>query len=152
MEGSHGADSGEDPASIQRPSNALGRGRPSLALRTTTNGAKSWVVVTRLRGRVIFCTLGRHPGISLLAARELARQTLEMVARGEDPRERRRADKIRAELGTFGAVAAEFLEKGATGKPSYGETKRIIEKELIPVWGLAPIEQSDAVTSSASSI
>jgi integrase len=63
-----------------------------------------------------------------------------MVARGEDPRERRRADKIRAELGTFGAVAAEFLEKGATGKPSYGETKRIIEKELIPVWGLAPIE------------
>ena len=59
---------------------------PGLALRTTAHGSKSWVLVTRAFGRVRFVTLGKPPGFSLPAARALARERLERVARGEDPR------------------------------------------------------------------
>ncbi len=107
---------------------------PGLALRITATGAKSWVLVTRLKGRVIWDTLGKPPGLSLPAARDLARDGLDLVARGEDPRERRRPAK-RTDPERFEAVAADFVEKWSKPRNrTWEETERTLAHDVIPRW------------------
>ncbi len=106
---------------------------PGLLLRVTPNGKRSWNVWTRLRGKPILLMLGRPESIPLPRARELARETIEAVARGEDPRLRkRRAEKIE---GTFAAVAEEFIARHNAGGSWKVEAARIVRKEVIPVLG-----------------
>src|SRR5262245_8336538 len=64
---------------------------PGLALRVTATGAKSWTLVTRYHGKVVFVTLGKAGAITLPAARALARDGLERIAAGQDPRIPKRA-------------------------------------------------------------
>ena len=47
---------------------------PSFGLRLSYHGTKSWFVMTRLDGKLIRVTLGRHPALSLADAREEARR------------------------------------------------------------------------------
>jgi integrase len=124
---------------------------PGLALRTTASSSKSWVLVTRLRGKAIFDTLGKYPGVPLTKARSLAREGLEMVARGEDPRLRRRIAKKNggADPELFEAVAVEFVEKWAKPRNrTWEETERILEKYVTAKWKgrrLREIGRQDAV-------
>lgn len=59
---------------------------PGLTLRITPAGAKSWTIVSRLRGKVLRYTLGQYPNMRLAEAREAARTALEAVGAGRDPR------------------------------------------------------------------
>jgi integrase len=59
---------------------------PGLSLRVTSNGHKSWSVVSRLRGRVVRHTLGSFPALPLAQAREQAREALVAFQAGRDPR------------------------------------------------------------------
>ena len=93
--------------------------------------------------------LGHHPVVSLAKARQLARSALERVAQGEDPGGERQA---RRDLdGTFRAMAIAMLDaKSARLRvATKNERERIIERELIPVWGNRPagsINRADVVT------
>ena len=118
---------------------------PGLALRTTSSGSKSWVLVTRHHGRVRFVTLGKPPGITLPTARTLAREGLERVARGEDPRPRpspRIPDAVER-------VAVEFVDKWAKPRNrTWKETERILSKYVVPRWKdrrLVEIGRADVV-------
>ncbi len=115
---------------------ALVRG---FGLRVSGHGRKSWVLLTRLRGRLLRYTIGSYPEIALTDARALARSALLLIAEGKDPRdERKRADEQRPE--TFAAVAAAFLADDRRPGPGWArERARVVKRELVPAWGPRPI-------------
>lgn len=114
---------------------------PGLGLRVTENGAKSFMVMSRFRGKLVRYTIDSYPKCSLADARTEARDVIQMMARGEDPRERRRQREAREEAGTFKAVANDFLERSAKQTRTHYETARIVKTELLPTWEDVPIEQ-----------
>jgi integrase len=87
---------------------------PAFGLRVSSHGARSWFVMTRLDGKLIRVTLGRHPALALAEAREEARRAMNLASAGKDPRalkaeaKRKRQEERR---NTFEACAAEFLQK-----------------------------------------
>ncbi len=89
---------------------------PGFGLRLSYRGSKSWFVMTRLDGQLIRITLGKYPALSLGQAREQARTAVRLTAEGQDPRVIRLEAKRERQLerqNTFGACAAEFLERYA---------------------------------------
>jgi integrase len=117
---------------------------PGLALRVTANGHKSWVLFYRLRGVQRGLTLGTYPAIPPAQARREAQVALNCVHQGIDPADEKRARRdLRApQLDTFGAVAADYLERHlrANRRPStYAEAKRDLEHDALPKWRNRPI-------------
>ena len=118
---------------------------PGLALRVTDRGHKSFVLVTRYPSNPVHPTrraLGNVGAITLEQARQKAREWIELIGRGIDPRieeARQRADAQRRQLNSFAAVACEFLDRHASGLKKSAEAKRIIEAEFVKRWGLRPI-------------
>src|SRR6476646_2575302 len=83
---------------------------PSFGVRLSYHGTKSWFVMTRLDGKLIRVTLGKHPALSLSDAREEARRVVNLAAAGRDPRQiRAEAKQKRREerRNTFDACADE---------------------------------------------
>jgi integrase len=103
---------------------------PGLALRVTDRGHKSFVLVTRYPLNPKNPTrrsLGDVGKITLEQARQKARNWLELIEKGIDPRVdegRRRAAEARRQVNTFAAVATEFLERHVKG-PAYLELERL---------------------------
>jgi len=122
---------------------------PGFGVRVTENGRRSWVLVTRLRGKPIRLTLGAWPATSLAKARELAREAIHAVARGEDPRDRKRAAAGGGPADAFERVAAEFVAKWAKPRNrTWEETQRILDKYVAPEWNgrrLADVARADVV-------
>jgi integrase len=120
---------------------------PGLALRVTDRGHKSFVLLTRYPSNPVHPTrraLGDVGAITLEQARQKARAWLELIGRGIDPKieeARQRAAAQRRELNTFAAVAAEFLERHASGLRKSAEAKRIVQGEFVRRWGPRPITE-----------
>jgi integrase len=116
-------------------------GHPGLALRVSYGGVKSWVFFHRLHGKQARLTLGRYPAMSVADARQAWRGAREMVAKGESPRPKPPTD-------TFEAVAEEWLKRDQTSNKSVAEVRRVIERDILPVWRgrpLADIKRRDAL-------
>jgi integrase len=62
---------------------------PGFGVRITARGVKSFFVFTRLHRQPLRITLGNYPALGLSDAREAARQALQAVQKGEDPRRKR---------------------------------------------------------------
>ena len=134
---------------------------PGLAVRVTDRGHKSFVLVTRYPSNPTHPTpraLGdcyiakdgepppnpeiRHGALTLAEARQKARGWLELLGRGIDPKveeARQRAAEQRRQVNTFAAVAAEFLDRHASGLKKSVEARRIIESEFVKRWGPRPV-------------
>jgi integrase len=117
---------------------------PGLALRVTDKGAKSWSVFYRFSGRLRRLTLGSWPAIKPAKAREEAQAALDRVRDGIDPAEDKRARReLRTpETDTFGAVAADFLERHArrnNRESTFLEAKRDLERDALRKWRTRPI-------------
>jgi integrase len=118
---------------------------PGMGLRVTDRGHKSFVLVARYPLQPKHPTpraLGAYGAMTLDQARQKARTWLEMIGRGIDPRideARQRGEAQRRQLNSFAAVAAEFLDRHASGLKKSAEAKRIIEGEFIKRWGARPI-------------
>jgi len=113
---------------------------PGLYFVLQPSGQASWACRYRADGRSRKLTLGSYPGLDLKAARGLARDALRKVAAGDDPA----ADKKAARRAPAAAhddiarVAKTFLDRYA--KPncreaSWREAERILNREILPVWG-----------------
>jgi integrase len=105
---------------------------PGLYVVVQPSGHRSWAVRYRHEGRPRKLTLGSYPAIGLATARELAREALERVARGEDPA----ATKAKAGGKTFRAVVDQYIERYA--KPrlrTWREAERMLRVEAVAVWG-----------------
>jgi integrase len=118
---------------------------PGLALRVTDRDHKSFALVTRYPSHPknpTRRTLGDYGPMTLDQARQKARDWLELIGKGIDPKieeERQRAAALRRQSNTFTAVAGEFLDRHAAGLKKSAEAKRIIEGEFVKRWGARPI-------------
>ena len=87
---------------------------PSLALRVTPTGRKTYAFESRLRGKTIRVSIGTESDWSIPQARLKAQELKRMVDSGVDPREHRRkqlADLADKAL-TVGAVWPRYLSEG----------------------------------------
>jgi integrase len=118
---------------------------PGLALRITDRGHKTFVLVTRYPSNPVHPSprsLGEVGRVTLAEARQRAREWLGLIGRGIDPKveeARQRAAAQRRQSNSFAAVAAEFIERHASGLKKSAEAKRIIEAEFVKRWGARPI-------------
>jgi integrase len=118
---------------------------PGLALRVTSAGHRSFVLIARFPLHPKNPTrraLGDLGAITLEQARAKARRWLELIGKGIDPaveEARQRAEAQRRQVNTFAAVAGEFLDRHASGLAKAGEAKRIIDAEFVKRWAARPI-------------
>ena len=128
-----------------------------FGVRVRASGRKTWVLQTRVRGRLRWFTLGHYgaPGIENLgaeAARAQARQLLALAKRGIDPREDRDGDPdaYRAPSPSVAELGRRFLEDyvPAHCKPgTQAHYRRMVEKFIVPALGDMPagdVQRKDA--------
>jgi integrase len=118
---------------------------PGLSLRVTAAGHKSFVLIARYPLNPKNPTrraLGDYGKITLEQAREKARSWLALIGKGIDPKvedARQKAEAGRRQINTFAAVAAEFLDRHASGLRKAGEARRIVDQEFVKRWGARPV-------------
>ncbi|API75204.1 tyrosine-type recombinase/integrase [Ralstonia pseudosolanacearum] len=118
---------------------------PSLRVRVTAAGAKSFVFEAKLRGKTIRTTIGAVQSWSIEDARAEARRLSVTVDCGIDPREqlreaieaenRERDARKRAEHFTLHRLLtdyADYLE--AQGKPSHRDARSIFKNHVFTPW------------------
>jgi integrase len=122
----------------------LDRKVPGLALRVTPQGAKSWTMRYRHRGRLRRLTLGDLGVIPLADARARARDELNAASKGADPATAKQAGK-KAE--TMGALAALYIAKWAKPKKrSWKADDNLLRRRVLPQWrhrAIADITRAD---------
>ncbi len=138
---------------------------PGLALRVTSTGHRSFVLIARYpmnprnptrralgncyippkdhdAGRFASIEMIQDGALTLGEAREKARTWLALIQKGIDPKvedARRRATELRRQVNTFGTVAAQFLERHAVGLAKAEEAKRIVNAEFVKRWRDRPV-------------
>ena len=138
-------------------------GLKGFGLMVTDKGARSYLVQYRIGGRgnpTRRVTIGKHGSPWTPAtARMRAAEILEDVRRKEDPFEKhkdvldaKRQDKEqrdgkakRLTVLAFSTIAAEYIERDAKKRlKSWAEIERIINKELVPIFGSRLLTEIDA--------
>ena len=108
-----------------------------LAFRVTASGVRSWCFRFRdpRSGRSSRIGLGPYPAVSLSAARELAEAQRRVVAKGRNPVEIRRQERVEAPHKTFEALATRYLAEHADRhkRPrSAAEDRRNLDLHVLP--------------------
>lgn len=105
---------------------------PGLKIRVTDRGAKSFILWRRYGGAAnpAARALGPVGVLTLAAAREKARRWIEMIKRGQDPRNAVEA----GEDNSFDVVVQEYLKRHVAGQRKAKDVEREIRKELLPRW------------------
>ena len=118
-----------------------------LALRVARSGKKTWTLMYKSDSKTRRLKIGTFPTTSLSDARKLARAELQKVERGRDPAAERK-DR-RAGKNSFREMAEEIrqqeldvrIENGSLRESTYREWSRILDTELIPIWGDVPVSK-----------
>jgi len=112
---------------------------PGFALRVSASGHKSWVVFTRLAGRLRRFTVGTLVSIPKVEeARDQARALLRDVARGIDPADAADQEPPAAPV-TVKQLAADFIERYAKPRnKSWHNTERVLALHVLPTLGSRP--------------
>src|SRR5690349_18247143 len=64
-----------------------------LGISITSKGSKSFIVYRWVSGKPERVTLGRYPDLSIEQARRMASEVNATIAKGENPNDKRRADR-----------------------------------------------------------
>lgn len=118
-------------------------GVAGLALQVTDSGSRSWTLRLSVVGRRRDMGLGAYPDVTLAMARERAREARELVRRGVDPIEQRRAStsalkaSVAAAL-TFRQTATAYIsthEAGWKNAKHAQQWRNTLEAYAYPVMG-----------------
>ncbi len=117
---------------------------PAFGVRLHSGGRRTFFVMGRFRGKQRRYKIGIYPATSLAEARSRARDLLQDLARGRDPKKREaleRREEQRRQANNFAAVAEAFLEEYVRAKQlrSAANIESQITHVLIPAWGDRPI-------------
>jgi integrase len=123
---------------------------PSFGVRVTDRGAKSYVLYTRFppSDAPARRALGDASKMGLAAARKKAREWLDLIEQGVDPREtarRAKLDEQRAQRITFSVVAEDWLREAVRGQRKAREVEADVRREFIPRWGSRAITEITAL-------
>ena len=99
-----------------------------LYLVVQPSGVKSFAVRYRHREKTVKYTLGRYPKITLLEARQAAREIISLVERGLDPKD------VKTTPERFEIAFQEFLERHVSQNRSKYEVKRQLKHDLLPAF------------------
>jgi len=119
---------------------------PSLGLRVTDKGHKSFIVQRRVNGRMVKLTLGEYPALPLAKARERTQDALKEITKGVDPRQSApkpvsasglRRDSFEGAVETYLKREVEKNRRPRTQE----EIVRPLRKLLIPRWGTLPLSE-----------
>lgn len=104
---------------------------PGLAVRVTTKGAKSYVLVKRMPGEAnpTRRTIAKVGAIELDEARCIARDWLAQIRKGFDPKEVEEARAAEARNDAFDAVAETYIAERLDGKKK-ADIARVIRREF----------------------
>ncbi len=117
-----------------------------LSLLIDTTGSKGWRFRYRFAGKPKMISFGVYGEVSLAEARQKREECRSMLAKGINPSEARKAEKIALQFAhenSFEAVAKEWhSSKTATWSRGYAkEVLNCLEKDIFPYIGQRPIEQ-----------
>lgn len=117
-----------------------------LYLLITPQGAKHWRLDYILDGTRKTYAIGKYSEISLKAARESRKEAKDLIAKGFDPVQHRKATKrlsIEGTKNTFGARASEWLSLQKTWTEGHARTvKSRLKCDILPWMGHRPINDS----------
>jgi integrase len=115
---------------------------PALALRISYGGRRSWVWFYRKDGKQRRLTLGAWPAMGLAESREAWRTARERLKKGLEPVPATVIAADAADADVLHKVVADWLardqatnRKYRTPARGYGEVKRILYREVVPLWG-----------------
>jgi len=108
-----------------------------FAIRISTLGEKSWIYFYTFEGRKRRMTFGNYPALSLADARKKHRNALKTLESGKDPALEKQREAMEArDSSTVNSLIDEYIEIWAKPrKRSWKEDKRILEKDIRPIWG-----------------
>ena len=108
-----------------------------FGIRVTPKGRKSFIYMFRFDGRPRMMTLGTYPKVSLADANEKHAKARKQLEKGIDPGEVQvEANQEARKALTVKQLVDEYIEKWAKPrKRSWQEDKRILEKDVVPIWG-----------------
>ena len=117
---------------------------PGLGVRVTERGTKTFMLVARFPGSTnpTRRALGEYGALSLEKARTKARHWHELINAGVDPAAevlRQKQDEQRKRVGTFAAVAADFIAEKLSTERRGHDAELMICNEFLPRWGERPI-------------
>lgn len=128
---------------------------PGLRLRISPSGKKSWSLMYKVAGASIDgkrgnnkrMTLGEYPHVGLKIAREMCYAAKDLADRGIDPIENRKSEVAGRLERRFDHLVARFIELYAMpNTKKWRDTKRILEKFAVSVWGHRDITTIDRAT------
>lgn len=108
-----------------------------FALRITSSGMKSFVVETRINGKVKRVTIGKYGNITAEEARKQAKSLLGSVARGDDPLAEKKTKKVNAM--TLTQVLNDYLKARKDLKPRTLNDYHSVLHEVVPDWLDKPV-------------
>jgi integrase len=103
-----------------------------FALRITAAGGCAFVLQYAVEGKQRRKVIGPWPTWTLEAARIEGRELAQQIGKGNDPLEAKRRRKAEP---TMGEVAAEWLDKHATGLKSIGTIRGLVNNDIVPALG-----------------
>lgn len=108
-----------------------------FALRVTPNGVKSFVVETRINGKVKRITLGKYGNLTAEEARKMAKDFLGKVARGDNPIAEKQTKQINAK--SLRDVFRDYFKARKDLKPRTKTDYHYVLGEVVPDWWDKPI-------------
>src|SRR5262249_35123377 len=119
---------------------------PGFGVRVSDTGRRTFILVTRFPGssNPTRRALGEYGALTLEKARGKARDWIELIRAGTDPREqeeRQRRAEQQKRANSFAAVAEDFIKDKLAGERKGREVERDIRREFLPAWGERPIAE-----------
>ncbi|STX50457.1 phage integrase [Legionella busanensis] len=108
-----------------------------FALRITSSGMKSFIVETRINGKVKRVTIGKYGNITAKEARKQAKSLLGSVAKGDDPIAEKKTKQVQAM--TLQQVLKDYLKARKDLKPRTLTDYHCVLHEVVPDWLNKPL-------------